>query len=366
MQFSIAIPVYRQSNFLSSALESIRVQARDVQLAVMDATPDDSVQEVIHDYRHLLSYHRHGPDAGQTSAIQEGWDNTEGDIVAWLCADDYYFPDTLDAVKNVFANHPDVDVVYGDAVFVDERGRFLSYFPEIDSNISAISRGCCISQPSCFVRRTALEAIGRLNSKLEYVMDWDLWTRLFRSGAKFHYLNKPLSVVRMYEGTKTSSRSWRRFLEIGRHLWKNSTLAATVKSLIGFYHYDIRSCRVTAFERYLLRGMNFVRHQRNRRKNPVRPNRCSNYGLSPYGNEVESHADVFLPWYNRHPPTVLSIQCDLEVAPLVHVNGLRLALKANSRLCYEIPDFDHSSHLLHLQISSPTRSAWHLHLVEFR
>jgi glycosyltransferase involved in cell wall biosynthesis len=332
----------------------------------MDATPDDSVQKVLENYRGLLSYHRHGPDAGQTSAIQEGWDNTEGDIVAWLCADDYYFPDALDAVKHVFASHPDVDVVYGDAVFVDERGRFRSYFPEIDSNISSISRGCCISQPSCFVRRTALETVGPLNSKLEYIMDWDLWTRLFRSGAKFHYLNKPLSVVRMYEGTKTSSRSWRRFLEIGRHLWKNSTPTVTVKSLIGFYHYDLRTCRVTTFERYLLRGMNLVRRQRKTRRSPVGPDRRSNYGLSRYGNEVDRYADVFLPWYNRHPPTVLSIECDLEATPRVHLNGLRLALIPDAPLCYEIPAFDHSSHLLHLRISSAAGSSWHLRLVEFR
>jgi glycosyltransferase involved in cell wall biosynthesis len=44
VKFSIAIPIYQQANFLPSALESIRVQALDVQLAVVDATPDDSVQ----------------------------------------------------------------------------------------------------------------------------------------------------------------------------------------------------------------------------------------------------------------------------------------------------------------------------------
>ncbi|HVS26521.1 MAG TPA: glycosyltransferase [Burkholderiales bacterium] len=366
MQFSIAIPVYRQANFLPSALESIRVQARDVQLAVIDATPDDSVQKVLENYRDLLSYRRHGHDAGQTPAIQEGWDNTDGEIVAWLCADDYYFPDTLDAVKRVFLSRPDVDVVYGDSVFVDEVGHFLGYFPGIDSDISSISKGCCISQPSCFVRRTALEAIGRLDSELHYIMDWDLWTRLYRSGAKFHYLNKPLSVVRIYEGTKTSSRSWRRFFEIGRHLWLNATPTATVKSLIGFYYQDLLSGQVTGFERFLLKALDFYRHQKRQFQNPSGLSRRFNYGLSPYGNEVDCHVDVFLPWYNQLPPAVIWVRCDLETAPEVHLDGLRLSVKPGTRFCYEIPAIDLSSYLLHLQLSSSADKVWHLHAVEFQ
>jgi len=365
VQFSIAIPVYRQANFLPSALESIRVQARDVQLAVMDATPDDSVQEVLENYRRLLSYHRHGPDAGQTAAIQEGWDNTDGEIVAWLCADDYFFPDTFDAVKRVFISHPDVSVVYGDSVFVDEVGQFLGYFPEIDSDISSISKGCCISQPSCFVRRTALEKVGRLNSKLHYIMDWNLWTRLYRSGAKFHYLNKPLSVVRMYEGTKTSSRSWMRFFEIGRHLWLNATPTAAVRSLIGFYYQDLLSGQVIGFEQFLLKTLNFYRQQKCRFRDPSRLSRRFNYGLSPHGNEVECQADVFLPWYNQLPPAVVWVRCDLETAPEVYLNGQRLSVKTGSRFCYEIPAIDLSS-LFHLQLSSPKDKVWHLHAVKFQ
>jgi glycosyltransferase involved in cell wall biosynthesis len=127
--FSLALPVRYHANFLPFALESVRAQCADIQVAVMDATPDQSVQKVLERYGDLLSYRRHGPDAGQASAIQEGWDHTDGDIVAWLCADDYYFPNALEAVESVFIGHPEVDVVYGDAVFVDEADQFIGYFP---------------------------------------------------------------------------------------------------------------------------------------------------------------------------------------------------------------------------------------------
>jgi glycosyltransferase involved in cell wall biosynthesis len=365
VQFSLAIPVYGQANFLPSAIESIRVQAWNVQLAVMDATPDDSVQTVLEKYQELLRYHRHGHDSGQTAAIQEGWDNTNGEILAWLCADDYYFPDALDAVKGVFINCPDVDVVYGDSVFVDEAGRFLGYFPEINSDISSILKGDCISQPSCFVRRTAFDAIGRLNADLQYIMDWDLWTRLYHSGAKFHYLKKPLSVVRMHEGTKTASRTWRRFLEIGRHLWLNATPATTIRSLLGFYYQDLLTGHVSGFELVLLKVLDFYRQQKRHFKNTNRPIRRFNYGLSPYGNEVENDVDVFLPWYSKLLPSVIRVRCDLETAPEVYLNGLLLSAKPNTQFCYEIPVIDFSSYLLHLRLWSSVGKTWHLQVVEF-
>ena len=365
MQFSLSIPVCGQANFLPSALESIRVQGRDVQLAVMDATPDDSVQKVLESYRDLRGYRRHGPDAGQTSAIQEGWDHTDGEILAWLCADDYYFPDTLEAVKRVFISHPDVDVVYGDSVFVDETGHFFGYFPEINSDISSILKGDCISQPSCFVRRTALEKSGRLNAKLHYIMDWDLWTRLYRSGAKFYYLNKPLSVVRMYKGSKTSSRSWRRFFEIARHLWSNTTKTATVRSLIGFYHQDLLSSHVTGYKFFILKVLNFYRQLKHHFQSTNGLIRRFNYGLSSYCNEVESNVDVYMPWYNKIPPIEIRVLSDLETAPVVYLNALPLSARAGTRFCYELPFVDLSSYLLHLQLSSHVNKTWHLQVVEF-
>jgi glycosyltransferase involved in cell wall biosynthesis len=366
MQFSIAIPVYGQAGFLPSALESIRVQAQDVQLAVMDATPDDSVQKVLENYQGLTGYRRHGPDEGQTSAIQEGWDHTDGEIIAWLCADDYFFPDTLDTVKRIFISHPDVDVVYGDSVFVNEAGHFLGYFPEINSDISSILKSNCISQPSCFVRRTAFEAVGRLNTQLHYIMDWDLWTRLYRSGAKFYYLNKPLSVVRMYEGTKTSSRSWRRFFEIGRHLWLNATPATTVRSLIGFYHQDLLSSQVNGIERVFLKVLNFYRRQKRQFKKQSDISGHFKYGLSPRDNEVERQVDVFLPWYNKPSPTEVWIRCDLENPPELHLNGLRLSIKSGSCFCYEIPPIDLSTSLLHIRLASQMDKLWHLHSLKLQ
>ena len=116
MIFSVAVPVLGQAAFLPTALASLMAQSCPFQLAVMDATPDDSVQRALNGYAAILHYARHGSDAGQSAAIQEGWDHTTGEILCWLCADDYLFPYAFMEAEKVFRERPDVDVVYGDGI----------------------------------------------------------------------------------------------------------------------------------------------------------------------------------------------------------------------------------------------------------
>jgi glycosyltransferase involved in cell wall biosynthesis len=363
--FSLAVPVFHHANFLPFALESIRAQRSAIQVAVMDATPGESVQKVLERYGDLLSYRRHGPDSGQTAAIQEGWDHTDGDIVAWLCADDYYFPNALEAVEEVFIRHPEVDVVYGDAVFVDDTDQFVGYFPIGQFGTSSIEKANFICQPSCFVRRAALARIGCLNPDLHYIMDWDLWTRLYRAGAKFHYLNLPLSVVRMYRSTKTASRSWARFKEIGRHVARNASPIAALRSMSGFYYQDLKTLDVTGIERVLLRMMEFYSRQK-RRFNGSGPGGDRNaYGFTRHGNKVTGEADVFLPWYKPLLPVELRIRSDLDIAPEVLLNGVKLSCKSGTRFCFDIPALNLSPPLLNLKLSSSAGKTWMLYGVQF-
>ena len=256
-------------------------------------------------------------------------------------------------------------MVYGDAVFVDDTDQFIGYFPIGQFSTSSIEKEDFICQPSCFVRRTALTRIGRLNPDLHYIMDWDLWTRLYRSGAKFHYLNKPLSVVRMYRGTKTASRSWARFKEIGGHVARNASPIAALRSLSGFYYQDLKTLDVTGIERVLLRMMEFYSRQKKRFTGSDPGGDRNTYGFSRHGNEVSGEADVFLPWYKPLPPVGLWVRSDLAVEPDVHLNGTRLSCKSGTSFCYDIPALSLSTPLLSLKLTCAARKVWTLHGVQF-
>ncbi|NGZ08155.1 MAG: glycosyltransferase [Nitrospira sp. LK70] len=363
MIYSIAIPVLGQANFLPTALSSIQVQACRFQLAVMDATPDNSVQDVLKNYTQMLSYHRHGQDAGQSAAIQEGWDHTEGDILAWLCADDYYFPYALEEVDKIFASRPEVDVVYGDSIFVDREGNFLSYFIEISDDIRSILHGCCISQPSCFIRRTALCRIGKLDTTLHYIMDWDLWTRLYKARAKFHYLRKPLSAVRVYSETKTASRSKKRYGEINRHLKCNVGLCARIRSLLAFYYYDLLIGKRSMTDNIAFHAIELVHSIKNVVWKRFTQRKAVLYGIESYSNKVFGECEIYLPLYGNYSPRQIVLEYRNVDALQIHINGhlqnvaplacgedsYRYVLKVNDNLI---------SNLLKINLRSPSTNPW--------
>jgi len=239
LSFTVVIPNLNQSHFLETALTSLRYQAVPLELAVMDGGSTDNFSKVVEKYSDIITYLHSEQDEGQAAAIKEGKDITTGDIVAWLNADDYYFPGVLEMVAAQFNKNPEVDVVYGDAVHVSPEGFFLSYFPPIQEfNTNDLTRTCFICQPACFVRRSAYERIGGINADLVYTMDWDLWCRLSDAGAKFYYLPKTLAAVRYYPGTKTLSRNWKRYMEIWR-IERKYGHKFFPRSLLGSYLFDL-------------------------------------------------------------------------------------------------------------------------------
>ena len=221
MKLAISVPVGAWHDFLPSALESLACQGGDLSVALLDASGDPRVHALADRYDGLLAYRRHGPDGGQSDAILEGWANLEGDWLGWLNADDALMPGALDRVRARLGEAPELDVVYGHSVILDAAGAMTGYHFNVEPPGPRLLQAGIISQPSCFFRRAAYERAGGLNRDLHYVMDWDLWIRLYTSGARFGFLDQPLSMVIWAEDTKTASLNARRRAEletlIGEH-----------------------------------------------------------------------------------------------------------------------------------------------------
>lgn len=320
--FSVSMPVYGQSQFISTALESVKAQSVPVELAVLDATPDNSVQQALDGYRSLVAYGYHRKDDGQSAAIQDGWNHTKGGIVTWLNADDYYYPDTLSLVRKAFERDPSVDVVYGHGVLVSRDCDFEIYFPAISEDVSGITRSCTISQPSCFVRREAMEKIGGLDISLHYTMDWDLWIRLYKAGCKFQFLNEVLSATRIYRETKTISGGMKRYAELNRILAENASWPARAKSLLGFYAYDLAN----SGDGFSKRTLGNVLHAFRSLKGGL-VSRGEIKGLERWTNLVTVACEVSIPWFAKPSPKELFVVSDRKTGLRVERNGIQTAMR---------------------------------------
>ncbi|MEA2014369.1 MAG: glycosyltransferase family 2 protein, partial [Thermodesulfobacteriota bacterium] len=303
-----------QTHFLGSALESLRHQSVPFDLAVMDGGSTDGLDEVVDGYSDIITYLRSGPDKGQASAIQEGKEIISGDIVAWLNADDYYFPGALDKVAACFENDPELDVVYGDAIHVTPEGFFLTYFPAIQGfDEKALPGSCFICQPACFVRRSAYEKAGKIDPSLHYTMDWDLWCRLSLSGARFKYIREVLAAVRYHPATKTLSGDRKRYSEI-RRIGREYGRSPFPISLLGFYFYDLslKTGRTIPQEIAFM----VLKVLRRLKKRLLRDQYLENepgrtiYGFRRWEPVVEGRCVIHIPWYDKRKWKRLRLRVD--------------------------------------------------------
>lgn len=175
---SIVTPCFNAARFLEETIVSVLSQDYPhIEYAVMDGGSTDGTVEILRRYEGRIRWCS-APDNGQADAVNRGFAQTQGEIFAFLNADDTYLPGAIARAVAGFARHPDAAVVYGDAWHVDERGRRLSEYPVEAFDRTRLSRRCIVCQPAAFMRRDAVAAVGVLDTTLHFAIDYDLWIRL--------------------------------------------------------------------------------------------------------------------------------------------------------------------------------------------
>ena len=230
---ALSIPVGSWHPALPAMVRSVLGQSVTPELAIFDASGDVRVAEALAPLRPLSVHWHDGPDGGQAAAIQSGWNATSAPICGWLNADDLLYPEALECVVRQFS--ADADVVTGQSIFMDAVNAYTGLHPGVRPMGPEIRRGNIISQPSTFVRRERIDAVGGLDASRHFTMDWDLWVRLFDDGATFRQTDQVLSAVTMEEGTKTSAFTARRRQELLSILSRHGGAITQIKALIGFW-----------------------------------------------------------------------------------------------------------------------------------
>lgn len=204
ISFSIITCSYQQGAFIDVTLRSVLDQEYEaLEYIVIDGGSTDGSVDTIRSYADRLAYWVSEPDRGQSDALIKGFARARGEIQSWLCSDDLLLPGALKAVAAFFTGHPEVDAVYGDALWIDAVGNHLRPKKEPRFHrLAFLFDHNYIPQPSMFWRRSLYERVGGLDTNFHLAMDSDLWERFSRA-TRIAHLPRYLSCMRYYPEQKT-------------------------------------------------------------------------------------------------------------------------------------------------------------------
>lgn len=225
---TIVTPSLNQGSYIGDAIDSVLGQDYPhLEYLVIDGGSTDETLGILASYEHRLQWTSE-QDNGQADAINKGFRRARGSVLGWLNADDVYAPDAVSTAVNALESHADVGLVYGNGAILDEFGRRVRPFDEIEPfSLWRLVHGLdFILQPAAFFRRDAALLAGLLDESLEFALDWDLWIRLAQC-SEVRYVPRELGFSRVYETTKTRTGGWRRIRELRRSAAKHAGRAWT-------------------------------------------------------------------------------------------------------------------------------------------
>jgi glycosyltransferase involved in cell wall biosynthesis len=217
---SIVTPSFNQASFIGEALASVQSQGyKNCEHLVIDGVSTDGTVNILRNFKRdngqaNISWISE-QDTGQSEALNKGFRRTKGEIIGWLNSDDRYRAGCFEYIAKFFEDNPEVDIVYGDYLVVDESGKVLQIRREIEFNAFVLlyHRILYIPTTATFFRRRIFEEDNWLDEKRQYAMDLEFFIRLSARGYRFKHIPKILADFRLQPNSKTCGSPHRQQME---------------------------------------------------------------------------------------------------------------------------------------------------------
>jgi glycosyltransferase involved in cell wall biosynthesis len=217
IRVTVIIPTYNCAPYLPRAIESVLHQTYiHHEIIVINDGSTDNTMEVLKDFLpHIRTVEQ--ANQGVSAARNTGIRMAQGEHIAFLDADDAWFPNKLERQVRVLDQHPDCiatfsnfhiitgrgDVRYSNGIIVDYPvfRRENKELPDLFNNLidgvytgdlfPMLFLGNFINTCSLLVRKSAVDRCGYFDTSLSTQEDYDYWLRLSRLG-RFAYIDQPL------------------------------------------------------------------------------------------------------------------------------------------------------------------------------
>jgi glycosyltransferase involved in cell wall biosynthesis len=230
MKISVITASYNQGKYIGKCIDSVLQSSHhDVEQIILDNCSTDETATVLRGFSAGLDTRIRieiRPDEGQTATINEGFLKASGEVVAWLNTDEYYASDTLENVSRYFDENPEVDIIFGDCIFVSSSGRLTKRRDSRAFNRNMLLYyGCYIPSCSTFFRKRIITDGQLLDEQYKICMDYEYYVRLSEKKYTFRYVRGLVSYFTWHGDNLSTKYRARRLEERARVLNTHGGLA---------------------------------------------------------------------------------------------------------------------------------------------
>jgi glycosyltransferase involved in cell wall biosynthesis len=213
-RITIVTPTFNRVEYLEDCIESVLRQGYpNLEYIICDGgSKNPALFELIRRYEGRLAWWDSVPDRGHAEAIRRGFDRSSGEIMAWMCSDDFYLPGALHAAAQAFRQGPPTDIVYGHSLLVDHAGAVLREQRAIPYFELAAITTAGIHQPATFWTREIYNRVGGNVGganweNVVYEPNVELFCRFQRAKARFRRIKYNVAALRMHDGTVNATQA---------------------------------------------------------------------------------------------------------------------------------------------------------------
>lgn len=220
-KLSIVTPSFNQGKFIKDCIDSVRKQNYpDIEHIIIDALSNDDTLNILKSNKNLRWMSE--KDTGAANALNKGFRLTQGDVLAWLNCDDFYYENVLGDVMEIFNNDEKIMIVYGNVDIIDEEKNLLysQKTEHFDLNFLIHKNADVIRQAGVFFKRELLDRIGFINESLKCAFDYELFIRMLKVTNPV-YIDIDIAAQREYDNTLTRRFLKRQGVEIIKTSLKN-------------------------------------------------------------------------------------------------------------------------------------------------
>ena len=223
---SVVIAVYNGAPFLREALESVAAQSfLPFEIIIVDDGSTDRTKGVVSTFSSAIpvSYH-HQQNQGAGAARNRGVVVAQGEWIAFLDADDVWFPHKLAVQIEHVGTHPESQFVYSNVLVTDDTGRPARIVRQEVFEPLVFDGNPFAQLSTVLMRKDLFTRVGGFLSSLRLYEDLELYARLARL-APMEFIAQNLATYRLHPAQSTKDHgqqtaSWLALMQTLEEGWR--------------------------------------------------------------------------------------------------------------------------------------------------